>query len=120
MKERYLFPVSAGIAGLEPYSALEAKRGFLRLIVPSSGSNGPHLLTIIGIVFGYFGAVVLIAGSPFYQQATPWRYPYFSIAITVAIVAGFFALLIWEERSVLNWTIRFTSAIHAKSNRFNR
>ena len=109
MKDRYVFPVSAGTPGLDPYSVLEAKTGSLRLIVPSSGFDGFHLLTIIGVVFGYFGAIVLVAGSPFYQQAAPWRYSYFSVVITVAIVAGFFALLIWEERSVVNWTIRFTS-----------
>ena len=109
MKDRYVFPVSEGPSWLEPYSVLAAKTGSLRLIVPSSGFDVFHILTIIGVVFGYFGAIVLIAGSPFYQQAAPWRYQYFNVAITIGIVAGAFALLIWEERSVLKWTIRFTS-----------
>src|SRR6266487_1384850 len=109
MKDRYVFPVWPGIPGLGSYSALEARPGSLRLIVPTSGSYGIHLLAIIGVVFGYFGALVMIASSSFYQQAAPWRYPNFSIVITAAIVAGFFALLIWEERSVFNWTIRLTS-----------
>jgi len=109
MRTRYVFPASPGIPGLDPYEVLEARIGSLRLLVPSSGSYGLHLLAIISVVFGYFGAVTLIASSPFYQEAAPWRIPGFNIAITLAIVVGFFAVLIWEERSILNLTIRITS-----------
>jgi hypothetical protein len=109
MRTRYVFPASPGIPVLDPYSVLEARIGSLRLLVPSSGSYGLHLLAIISVVFGYFGAVTLIAGSPFYQEAAPWRIPGFNIAITLAIVVGFFAVLIWEERSIVNWTIGITS-----------
>jgi len=109
MKHRYVFPVWAGIPGLDAYSVLESRIGSLRLLVPSSGSYWYHLLAIIGVAFGYLGAFVLIASSPFYQQAAPWRIPGFSLAIVLAIVAGFFAVLIWEERSAVNWTIRLTS-----------
>lgn len=88
---------------------MEAKRGDLRLIIPTSGSYGFHLLTIIGVAFGYLAAFDLIVGSPFYQQATPWRIPGFSAGVVLAMVAGFFVALFWEERSVVNWTILLTS-----------
>jgi len=51
----------------------------------------------------------LLTEAPQRQSVTPWRVPGFNIAITLAIVVGFFAVLIWEERSILNWTIRITS-----------
>jgi hypothetical protein len=109
MKHRYVFPVYPGIPGLDAYSVLEVRIGSMRLLVPSSGSYGYHLLAIIGVVFGYLGAFDLIVGSPFYQQAAPWRIPGFSAAILISMVAGFFAVLMWEERSVVNWTVRLTS-----------
>jgi hypothetical protein len=86
MKHRYVFPVWAGIPGLDAYSVLESRIWSLRLLVPSSGSYGYHLLAIIGVAFGYLGALVLIDSSPFYQQAAPWRIPGFSPAIVLAIV----------------------------------
>jgi len=109
LKTRYVFPAWPGIPGLGPYSVLEARIGSLRLLVPSSGSDGLHLLAVIGVTFGYLGGLAVITSSSFYQEAAPWRIPGFSVGITLAIVVGFFALLIWEERSVLNWTLRVTS-----------
>jgi len=109
MKTRYVFSASPRTPVLDPYSVLEARIGSMRLLVPSSGAYGLHLLAIIGVVFGYFGAIALIASSPFYQEAAPWQIPGFNIVIGLAIVMGFFAVLIWEERSILNWTIRITS-----------
>lgn len=109
MKDRYVFQVWPGIPGLGAYSVLEARIGSLRLLVPSSGSYGYHLLAIIGVTFGYLGAFDLIVASPFYQQAAPWRIPGFSAAIVLAMVVGFFVVLFWEERSVVNWTVRLTS-----------
>src|SRR2546426_9717314 len=88
MKHRYVFPVWPGIPGLDAYSVLESRIGSLRLLVPSSGSYGYHLLAIIGVAFGYLGALVLIASSPFQQQAAPWRIPCLSPSIVFAIVAG--------------------------------
>jgi hypothetical protein len=109
MKHRYVFPAYARVPGLDPYCVLEARIGSMRLLVPSSGPYGFQLLVIFGISLGYLGAFDLIASSPFYQKAAPWRIPGFSIGIVLAMVVGFFALLVWEERNVYNWTIRLTS-----------
>jgi len=109
VKTRYLFPVWPGAPYLSAYSLLEARIGSLRLLVSSSSGYGLHLLAIIIVVFGYLGSLILIASSPFYQQAAPWRYSGFTTAFLLVFLIGFFALLFWEEHSIPNWTMRLTS-----------
>ncbi len=109
LKIRYLFQVWHGIPGLSSYSVLEARIGSLRLLAPSSQSQGLHILAILTAAFGYIAGFVLIVSSSYYQSAKPWQSESVPFAILLAFAVGFFMLLAWEEHSFPYWSLRLAS-----------